>query len=209
MKHTAFRAGNRGNALKTYYIILLIFLILLPLVILSVLYSIIISQLRRVKSTSIDVRKRLREDAKVIKKIIAIIVVYILCLAPISVFIVLYLFLWKSTLPCGAPVFEFISYFLLFSNSALNPLVYFTFNERYRQELRSIVTRTLSLRSEDSINLRRPPTALTTSGGKCSESAVWNLEVWRFIWTFPWGFCNGKIFCHILFPELKREKSTL
>jgi len=81
----------------------------------------------------------LKEDAaKVLKNVIAILIVFITCIAPLNVYAILFFFTWKYKIPCNAENFGFAAHFIFYSNASLNPRVYFIFNDKFRQGLLDI-----------------------------------------------------------------------
>ena len=79
--------------------------------------------------------ERLREDKKVVRMIIAILVAFIVCVMPINVYAILFYFVWDWKIPCGMENFGFSGFFILYSNASINPCIYFTLNDKYRQGL--------------------------------------------------------------------------
>lgn len=157
---------NEKKVQKQYYLVILVVLILLPLLLLAILYSAIIFHLR-VKSkkhcpSTARCQRRVREDSKVIKKVVTIVIVFVICIIPINVFGVLLYFVWDLKIPCGAKDYIFASYFVLFSNSAINPCVYFILNERYRRELGEVVTRLSFFHSKKKSRKRLSTSAMVT-----------------------------------------------
>ena len=132
------------RAVRINFIITSVVLIAIPLTIITILYSLIFTTLRRQKPlwrkcSSLLVKKRQEENAKIIKKILAIIFLFVICILPIDIIGFLFFFLWSKETPCGVDHLSFASKFIFYSNASLNPLVYFLLNDKYRQGLRSIL----------------------------------------------------------------------
>lgn len=136
-------AFDNLQAHRTYFIIISASLIAIPLAAITLLYSLIFKAIKRQKSfwrtvSSFGQRRR-KEDTRITKKIIAIIVLFVVCILPIDILGFLYLFAWQEKIPCGVDNVSFAAKFIFYSNASLNPCVYFLFNERYRQGLRTIL----------------------------------------------------------------------
>ena len=136
---------DQKNSQEIYYVILLVLLIAIPTCVLTSLYSVIILNLKRggikrCKSLSNCITsQRLKEDTKVVRNILAILFAFMVCIIPINVFAILMYFVWDWKLPCGMEGFVFAVYFILYLNASVNPCIYFTFNEKYRQGLLNIL----------------------------------------------------------------------
>ena len=131
---------DERSSAETEYVILLVVLIVVPLCVVTALYSVIIVNLKRGMARckalprSITAR-RLKEDAKVVNNVIAIIIVFITCIVPLNVYAILFFFTWKWKIPCNAENFGFAAHFIFYSNASLNPYIYFIFNDKFRQGL--------------------------------------------------------------------------
>ena len=131
---------DEQSSAETQYVVLLVVFIVVPLCVVTFLYSVIMVNLKRGMARckalprSITAR-RLQEDAKVVKHVIAILIVFITCITPINVYAILFYFTWKVKIPCNAENFGFAAYFIFYSNASLNPCIYFIFNDKFRQGL--------------------------------------------------------------------------
>ena len=128
---------------ERYTVAVLALLVVLPFSILTVLYSQIIWVLRkeRVASSfsSPILCKRHKENTKVIKNVCAVMIAFAFCVLPMSVYGFLLVFVWKWEMPCNMEQFGFAVHFVLFSNAAVTPLIYFVFNEKYRKGVKDIL----------------------------------------------------------------------
>ena len=112
-----------------------------PACVVTLLYSAIILNLKRSRhtrgksSSRYMMSERLREDKKVVRMIMAILVAFIVCVMPINVYAILFYFVWDWKIPCGMENFGFSGFFILYSNASINPCIYFTLNDKYRQGL--------------------------------------------------------------------------
>ena len=130
------------KAQEHYVMVLLVLLVILPITVLTFVYSRIIWSLRHQKvknGKSILQMKKQKENVKVIKNVSAIMIAFAFCVLPIFVYAILYLFVWKWKMPCNMDQFGFAAHFVLFSNAAITPIIYFVFNERYRKGLKDIL----------------------------------------------------------------------
>ena len=125
------------------YMIVLFTLLPLPFPVLTVIYSRIILNLikERIENGSLSIisRKRHEENVKVIKNICVIMVPFVFRVLPLYIYGILCLFVWKLKMPCNIEQLGFALHFVLFSNSAITPLIYFVFNGRYRKGLIDIL----------------------------------------------------------------------
>ena len=137
--------SKKRKHLETYYIILLVCEIAIPSGLVTILYSAIILNLkrngtaRRKGSSSFVTSRRLREDRKVVRIITTILTTFIVCSIPISVFGILFYFVWDWSMPCGMENVIFAAHFILYSNAAANPCIYFILNDKYRQGLLDVL----------------------------------------------------------------------
>lgn len=135
---------DERRSAETQYVVLLAVFIVVPMCVVTVLYALIIVNLKRGMARckalprSITAR-RLKEDAKVVKNVIAILIVFITCIAPINVYAILFFFTWKRKIPCNAETFGFTAHFIFYSNASLNPCIYFIFNDKFRRGLSHIL----------------------------------------------------------------------
>ncbi|XP_022787492.1 substance-K receptor-like [Stylophora pistillata] len=131
------------QGLRINFIILTLFLIVIPLRILIVLYSLIFKALEKQKSfwrkcSSSLLKSRQKENTEVIKKILVIISLFLICILPMDIVGLLFLFAWHEGIPCGMDNLSFAVKFIFYSNASLNPCFYFILNNRYRQGLRNL-----------------------------------------------------------------------
>ena len=84
-------------------------------------------------------RQRQREDAAIVKKILIIVFLFALCITPVTVSALVYYFAWNWHLPCGMGKLLLASSIILNSNASLNPCVYISLSERYRQGLKDLI----------------------------------------------------------------------
>lgn len=144
---------------ETYYLILLFFLIIVPTCIITILYSAIILNLKRSRRarckgpSSFVTLQRSKEDTKVVRIIIAILIAFIVCLIPINVYAILIFFVWDpGKVPCDIDNASFAVHFILYSNASVNPCIYFLLNDRYRKGLLGILRLLHIVKNRDSLD---------------------------------------------------------
>ncbi|XP_068716710.1 neuropeptide FF receptor 2-like [Montipora capricornis] len=131
------------NAARDFTIVLFAAFYVLPLLTMSVLYSFLIHNLwvRKVPGvqTQANQRRADRSKKKVLKMLLAVVVVFALSWLPLYItqFLV---FFGQETFPCGAPTtLGFLGYFLGYANSAINPAMYAVFNSHFRKGFRDLL----------------------------------------------------------------------
>ena len=133
---------------ENYFIFISVFLILLPLCVIFSLYALIVFALtkgqRAGSSASVLSNQRRREDGAVIKNILCIVFLFIFRITPITICALLFYFVWDWNIPCGMDKLFQAAKFIFYSNTALNPCLYFTLNDKYRKGLKDLFRRKLS-----------------------------------------------------------------
>ncbi|XP_068745905.1 QRFP-like peptide receptor [Montipora capricornis] len=131
------------NAARDFTIVVFAAFYVFPLLTMSVLYSFVIHNLWVRKVPGVQTQaNQLRADRskkKVLKMLLAVVVVFALCWLPVYItqFIT---FFDQETFPCGVPAtFPFVGYFLGNANSAINPAIYAAFNSRFRKAFRDLL----------------------------------------------------------------------
>ena len=115
---------DQKKSQEAHFIVIFVFLIATQACVVTLLYSAIILILRRSRhtrgksSSRYMMSERLREDRKVVRMIIAILVAFIVCVMPINVYAILFYFVWDWKIPCGMENFGFSAFFILYSNIA-------------------------------------------------------------------------------------------
>ena len=136
---------DQKKSQEAHFIITFICLIAIPACVLIILYSAVLLNLKRSRHTRGQGRsrymtsERLREDKKVVRMILAILVAFIVCVMPMNVYGILFYFVWGWKIPCRMDNFAFSAFFILYSNASINPCIYFRFNDKYRQGLLAIL----------------------------------------------------------------------
>ena len=132
------------KASRDYTIILFVVFYVLPLIIISTLYSCVFYKIWRRKilgnHSSKTHRLYSRSRRKALKMFIAIVVCFTLCWLPnhVTSFLIAYN---EEFYNCGLPQhIDFISLFFAHAISALNPCIYIIFNQDYRDGAKRLVT---------------------------------------------------------------------
>ena len=136
---------DQKKSQEAHFIVTFVCVIAIPACVVTFLYSAVILNLNRSRDTRGEgpsrymMSERLREDKKVVRMIIAILVAFIVCVMPINVYAILFYFVWDWKIPCGIENFGFSAFFILYSNASINPCIYFALNDKYRQGLLTIL----------------------------------------------------------------------
>ena len=129
------------EAFRLYFLSLFIMFIGLPLFVLLVLYTAIALRLWRRRSPG-NQGNRERRNRRILLMLITIVVLFSLCWLPVTTlnFVCLAqpMLTSESCSILRNQDFAFTLWFVAYSNSALNPLVYFIFNEHFRYGARMI-----------------------------------------------------------------------
>ena len=133
---------------ENYFIFVSVFLILLPLCVIFSLYALIVLELKKRQragsSATVLSNQRRREDGEVMKKILCLVFFFILRITPVTIAALLFYFAWDWNIPCGMDKLFQTAKFIFYSNTALNPCLYFALNNKYRQRLKDLFRRKLS-----------------------------------------------------------------
>ena len=149
--------ANHVKIHKRYVTAVFISFYLVPICVLSVLYCIIAWTLKcrheqRKKMSTSDRCGSHQRNTHIIRLSLAILTAYAVCIGPHSVLIFVRIFLWHWQNPpiCAfQTVIPFVSLFMVYSWSAINPCICFTFSKNYRNGLKGIITA-----RSDATNLR-------------------------------------------------------
>lgn len=172
---------------KIYVMFLVIFLILIPFTLLSLAYTVITWTLVRERNSLRHAARggafRDKMNRNVLKMALTIVTAFAICWAPLNIYNFIVIFVWNWNVPsCVLTSFRFAALFLAYTNTAINPCVYFAFVEHYRRTLRNAITGSIlqtSIRSAGSrLNARRETFDLTSiSGDKAYSSETKAAEI--------------------------------
>ena len=125
----------------------------IPFALMLILYCTIIITLKKKKlpgERSLKAEKQLTQrNRNALKMAIAIVLGFAICWIPLSVFNVLYFFVWDTStaVTCSIMQYHFIASFIARANCAVNPCICFTFSGNYRRGLKSLFTCSEGLRN--------------------------------------------------------------
>ena len=130
-------------SIKNYTLGQFILFFYFPLVLITILYMIIIFRLKSQKSPgeqSVNARERSARDRNVLKMSFAIVLAFVLCWIPFSIYWALLLLSSNSTMisSCGFKFFSIIAFLLVLAYGAINPWICFIFCRQYRQGLKNL-----------------------------------------------------------------------
>ena len=129
------------RALIAYFLFCFIPIILLPLIVIIILYIAIGFKIKRAIPPGNQLpsthERRERMTHKVLSMLVAVVVVLIVFRFPLLV--ALLTCFARITNLCQQPNYMFVAWFLTFSNSAVNPFIYFIFNEQFRHGARVVL----------------------------------------------------------------------
>ena len=135
-------AFGESFSLKNYLLALCVVFLYIPIVMLTILYSIIVIKLKLQRrpgeqSTNAE-QQRAKRNKNVLKMAIAILSGFVLCWVPLSIAFLLSNFA-RDSLPCGFFIYWNISWFMAVSNCAINPCICFVFSSNYRIALKRLL----------------------------------------------------------------------
>ncbi|XP_032243100.1 neuropeptide FF receptor 1 [Nematostella vectensis] len=127
---------------RIYYPVQFVLLYLLPLLVISVLYSGVIWELSRNRQLIDQEQRRIRdkENREVAVMLIVVVLFFAASWAPLNAVAFLIFFTWNWQPPCYIRTFKFVADFLVHSNCAQNSFIYFMFNMRFRRGLKQVVS---------------------------------------------------------------------
>ena len=138
-------AFETASTQKVYFLIIFLVLIFFPIAVIIILYTAIAIEVWKQKGpTEHSCRERQRreqENRRVLKQVVTVVVVFVSCITPVTIFSCLLLFVWNiEKIPPGIDEvnFHFCALFIMHSNAAISPCIYFIFNKNYRKGLSEI-----------------------------------------------------------------------
>ena len=135
-------AFGESFSVKNYFLTLIVVFFYIPIVMLTILYSIIVIMLKSKKrpgeqSTNAE-QQRAKRNKNVLKMAIAIVSGFVLCWVPRSIAFLLFNFA-RDSLPCGFFIYWNTTWFMALSNCAINPCICFIFSSNYRNALKRLL----------------------------------------------------------------------
>ena len=130
---------------KVYFLIIFVVLISFPIAVITILYTVIAIEVWKqngpMERSCQERQRREYENKKVLKQVVTVVVVFVSCITPITIFGCLLHFFWNLKLPpeIDGLNFRFSALFIMHSNAAISPCIYFIFNKNYRKGFKEIV----------------------------------------------------------------------
>lgn len=171
-----FTPFNNEKSRQIYYLITFIFLYCIPLLILLVLYTFISRKLwqRKIPGNVSEARERSTEEEKrrIIKALIAIVVVFAVSWFPAHIMHYLVYFR-KDVYLMIPPELEIFFFWLSHANSVINPCLYVLLSRGYRQEMRRFLQRScFCCRRAKGLSIRRNRSKTSSMNPSGSPSLV-------------------------------------
>ncbi|KXJ24484.1 Growth hormone secretagogue receptor type 1 [Exaiptasia diaphana] len=122
---------------KAYFALSSGFLFILPLLVMSAIYTIILISIRSRKipgnanSSSLR-RHKIKRNRKVLTMVLAVLFAFLVCWLPMNIYGYLLFFQWYMPTPCTQPLEKLVILCIAYSNAAVNPFIYFALSENYR-----------------------------------------------------------------------------
>ncbi|XP_045211602.2 QRFP-like peptide receptor [Mercenaria mercenaria] len=133
-----------------YTILVLILTYLVPVIILTVTYSIVgyILWKRNLPGNADASRDKvqLNSKVKIVKMLVTIVVLFVLCWLPLHTFFLVLNFTEKLD-HASLSLTYFICHWIAMSNSFVNPIVYGTLNDSFRADLKQLIFRCIPIRT--------------------------------------------------------------
>lgn len=129
---------------KVYFLIIFVVLISFPIAVITILYTAIAVEVWKqkgpVERSCRERQRREYENRKVLKQVVTVVVVFVSCITPITIFGCLVHFVWDLHLPpeIDGLNFKFCVLFIVHSNAAISPCIYFIFNKNYRKGFKEL-----------------------------------------------------------------------
>ena len=115
----------------------------LPFVVTSWCYAVIICTLNREKtSTQLATQERERrakENRQITFMSILVLIVFLIAWVPSITYLFIFTFSWNFKHKCGLESFQFASDFLTFTYPAVNPIIYYVFNQNFRRGFKELL----------------------------------------------------------------------
>ena len=137
--------GWSRSVTKIVFVLLIIIIYVIPLMLITILYSLIVKKLRKqtiygVRNLVVHFSSREKRNRNVLKMSLAIVVVFFLSMSPFVVYLSVSLFSPEGKF-CPSKDFRFVTQYLVHANGIMNFFTYFTFNQSYRRGFLSILSR--------------------------------------------------------------------
>ena len=134
-------AFGGSSSFENYFLAIFVVFIYTPLVLMTVLYSIIVLKLKSQPTPgerSINaVQQREKRESSLLKLVIAIVLSFALSWMPFTIFVLVSV----AKVSCSAIHYFFIAQIVARANCAINPCICLIFSRSYRQALKSLFSR--------------------------------------------------------------------
>jgi len=154
MCYVSWEPLDPDKSTTVFYSIFVIALFVVPFLIISVLYTILTYKIyktsERIQSMLNNEQAELRQrrNKQVFYMSVVVVLAFALLWGPFFGFLFTWVFIWGKKFPTSVliqlPNIKFVLNFVGFSNSMVNPCVYFVFMKNFRQGLRKIFRRNLT-----------------------------------------------------------------
>ncbi|CAG2116377.1 unnamed protein product, partial [Medioppia subpectinata] len=132
---------------KLYYSMVTVILFFVPVLVMITAYSLIVWRLWVHKAPGELITQTQRAQncskKKVVKMVCLVLLCFIICWMPLQIIVLYSLFGHSANdsgeLPTWFPTLSYMSTFIAYTNSALNPVIYGGFNKTFRQTLYSVL----------------------------------------------------------------------
>ena len=132
------------KARKVFYTSHIVLMVVIPMILITALYTAVVVSLYRQKTrmtshlSSEPLRRRAKQNRKTTFMLMTVVVVFASTYVPLGL-LILHSFYSPHSVPKFDSSLRFVPLFLFYVPSAVNPVIYFTFNDRYRQGLRQLL----------------------------------------------------------------------
>ena len=136
-------AFGEESSYPIYVVVVIILFFCIPFVLLVILYSIILMNLKEQvhpgEPSANTKQQRTRRNRKVLKMAIAIVVVFFICWIPVYTNVVIVYFVPEIRSSCSFNLYYIFTYFMSIANCAVNPIICLIFSSNYRKALKRLV----------------------------------------------------------------------
>ena len=141
--HSHWKEVFGKNARKNYFLFALVTIVLIPLVLIAILYTIIFLKLKSQRSPgeqSVNAgEQRQQRERNVLKMAIAIVLGFAVCWLPFAIgWFIKFLSAWEIQ-SCSFRYFFTVAVYMARANCAINPCICFIFSRNYREGLKTLL----------------------------------------------------------------------
>ena len=135
-------AFDNAEAIKVEYPIFLACFTMIPFLLLTSLYLAIIKSNRQsnLRLASAARQRRIKKYRHATYMLVTVVVVFLVSWLPLNIYLFLRAFIWRSYRLCGSRHLIFSALFLVYTYSAVNPLIYCIFNRNYRKGFQELLS---------------------------------------------------------------------